>query len=138
MDASSQERITNLKKVSLNLEAGRTAETMDLTPEPFGIQFIFGIGPQGYSPFEYALAEKKVGDTLILPVVFAEAMRLFEHLSRPILQNLTPAEHFHLKIEVTGIDAAENREVVRAMAAMAEGDGGDCSCGGGCGCSGSH
>ena len=138
MTHSSQESITNLKKVTLSIQAGRTAEAMDVAPEPFGLQFIFGIGPQGYSPFEYALAEKKVGDIFFIPVALAEATQLFEHLSRSILQNLTPPEHFYLKVEVTGIDAAENREVVRAMAALAEGDGGDCGCGGGCGCSGSH
>ena len=140
MNPSSRERITNLKKVTLHLEAGQTAETMDVTPEPLEVQFIFGIGSQGYSPFEYELVEKKVGDTLLIPVTLAGAQRLFEHLTRSVLQHLKLPEHFHLKIRVAGVDAADNREVVRAMAAMAEGDAGGCGCGGGvgCGCGGSH
>jgi hypothetical protein len=60
------EKVENLKKVSLRLEAGTTAYRMDLTPAVLEFEFIFGIGSGGMSPFEYQLVNKAAGEEIVI------------------------------------------------------------------------
>ena len=56
--------VENLAKVTVELEAGTTADRMDMTPTAIEYEFIFGIGPGGMCPFEYELAEKAAGEEI--------------------------------------------------------------------------
>ncbi len=123
------DRVDQLSAVTLRLEAGTSPERMDLTPEPVGADFIFGIGGDGLTPFEYALADKAPGDEVLLQVVGGEAPATFGHL-----MSMLPAAggDFYLKARVEAVRPAEGREVVQAMASLAAcGDGccGDFCCG---------
>ena len=74
------DRVDQLTAVTLRLEAGSSPERMDLTPDPVGADFIFGIGGDGLTPFEYALADKVPGDEVVLRVAGGEAPATFGHL----------------------------------------------------------
>lgn len=121
-------KIGNLKKVTLSVEAGRTQDSMDLTPQPFQFEFIFGVGTGGLTPFEYELADKSAGDEIFLCLEQGEAHKTFEHLCLPFHQHLSDQpDSFYLKARVVKVIHAENREVVKAMAGM--GSCGDHCCG---------
>jgi hypothetical protein len=124
-------QIGNLNQVDLLLEAGTRADRMDLTEEPEAFGFVFGLGVEGMSPFEVRLLDHRVGDEVTLEVRRAEIGRIFEHIHPPLLQRLQGHDAFYLKARVEQVRAANNREVVRAMASQ-HACGSDCDCG--CGC----
>lgn len=113
--------IENLMKVSVTIDAN------DAIGVPF--KFIFGVGPAGITPFEKALFGKSVGDSIHLDIAPTEYCQTVGHLELPLREQagiMTPA---HLRVTVTDIVRAQDREVVKAMAS-----GGSCSdCGCGCG-----
>jgi hypothetical protein len=132
------ETVDNLKKISLSVEAGSTPQDMNLTPRPIACEFIFGIGPSGMSPFEYRLAGKKAGDSLLLPLAKHESQRFFEHIVVPIEHLFENRDAVYLKLTVVGAAAADSREIVKAMAEAAQLSESGCGGGCGCGCGGAH
>ncbi len=124
-------KVENLTKVTLRLEAGTTADRMDLTPASPEFGFIFGIGPGGMCPFEYQLANKAAGEEISMHLKKEETHRLFEHLHLPILTLFEEHESLHLKVKILKIEQPDATEVVKALAANASHDH-DCDCG--CGC----
>lgn len=124
-------KVENLTKVTLRLEAGTTADRMDLTPESPEFRFIFGIGPGGMCPFEYQLANKEAGEEISMQLKTEESHRLFEHLHLPIMTLLEEHDSLHLKVKILKIEQADPAEVVKALAATASHHHG-CDCG--CGC----
>jgi len=122
--------VENLKKVLLSIEAGTSPEIMDLTPTPIEMDFIFGIGCNGITPFEYELANKRPGDGCVVHVKRQSASVLFEHLTLPILKNIDAANDFYLNTSIRGVCTPENREIIKALAGKSGcGDGCDCGCG---------
>ena len=116
--------IDQLKKVRLEIQLAERTVPFD---------FIFGIASDGMCPFEFELLHKTVGDRLHLSVPQTEAPRTFAHLHLPLCTALSLSEMpqaFDLDIIVAAVTDAEPREVVRAMAQVAEAAG----CGGNCGC----
>jgi hypothetical protein len=79
------EKVENLKKITLRLEAGTTANHMDLAPDASEFEFIFGIAPGGMCPFEYQLVNKAVGEEIGIQVEKEALYPLFEHLHLPIM-----------------------------------------------------
>jgi len=122
--------IDNLQKVTLRVEAGTQAEDMNLTREPEQFAFIFGIGATGLTPFEYRLAAKSPGDEVCLQIPPHRWPVYFRHIALPV--RLPPAleSDVYLKVRVKEVRAAAGREVVKALAEMAECGGCDCGCGG--------
>ena len=121
-----------LKKVTLSLTAGSTPEKCS-PPAPVALEFIYGVASDGLCPFESALDGKGEGDTLVLSVPIAEAHEFFGHILQPLLQALgllILPETISLKIGITAVSDADNRDVVQSLA-KALGPG---SCGGSCGC----
>jgi len=119
-----------LQKVALQIEAGTDSETPDLTPEPLEVDFVFGIGATGLTPFEYQLAAKSAGDVVRLRVSPENWREHFGHISLPGLPPPALESEVHLTVRVQQVRTAEGREVVKALAAMAEcGSGCDCDCG---------
>jgi hypothetical protein len=125
--------IQPLKKVTLSLMAGSTPEKYNQTGSPVALEFIYGVASDGLCPFESALGDKHAGDTLTLSVPAADAHEFFGHIFQSLQQvfglQIMPTT-IHLKIEITAVVNADNREVVQSLAkALAHG-----SCGGSCGC----
>ena len=121
-----------LKEITVTLSADAEPERRGRTPRQTELRFIFGIGSQGLTPFEYLLNGRGVGETVRFRLGPGEWAGFFAHLS-PHLGSLVggPNEgRFNARVE--RVETADGRAVVKAMAAsVAHGGGG---CGGGCGC----
>jgi hypothetical protein len=127
-------KVENLKKITLSFQAGTSKDTMNLTPKYAEFDFIFALGPDGMTPFEYELVDKAEGDDVLLHLKKENLNRFFEHLIPPIWNLLHDRNEIYLKVKILKISAADSREIVKAMADMAaHGGGGDCDCGCGCG-----
>ena len=124
-------RVENLTKVTLRLQAGTTADHMDLNPSASEFEFIFGIGPGGMCPIEYQLANKAAGEEIEIKIKKEELSSLFEHLHPPILNLFQKRDTLHLNIKILRIEQPENTEVIKALSETASHHHG-CDCG--CGC----
>jgi hypothetical protein len=124
------EKVENLKKITLKLEAGASPQNMDLRLDNPDFEFIFGIGPSGISPFEYELVDKTEGQEVLIEIKKEDISNFFEHLHPPIIPIDDDLEGLFLKIIIQKIAAVDHREVVKALADVtAHGHGCDCGCG---------
>jgi hypothetical protein len=127
--------IKALKKVTLSLSAasaGVEAGKGKLTGAPVSFEFIYGLASDGLCPFESALQDKRAGESLTLTVPTAETHEFFGHLFSPLRQALglqIMPQTIALKVEITSVIDAGNREVVQALAKSGSGCGGSCGCG---------
>jgi len=126
-------KVENLKKIALSIQAGTSQDTMDLTPKYPGIEFIFGLGPEGMTPFEYKLAGKAEGESALLHLKKEDFYSFFEHLNPPLMDLFDGRDEVYLKVGIVTVTLPENREIVKAMADMAAHGGAGCDCGCGCG-----
>lgn len=122
-------KIANLDRVTLQIEAGRAGNEMDLTESPVEYAFIYGLGAGGLTGFEFALAELQRGDSIQLHIQTHEIDKYFEHIQLPVFTSVMKLPFFYLNIRITDIQKAEPREVIKAMADIT-------ACG--CGCGGDH
>jgi hypothetical protein len=129
-------RVENLKKITLSIQAGTSQDTMDLTSKYPNIEFIFGLGPEGMTPFEYELVDKAEGESVLLHLKKEDFYSFFEHLKPPLTDLFDGRDDIYLKVNIDAVTTAENREIVKAMAGMAAHGGAGCDCGCGCGGSG--
>ena len=125
-------KVENLKKITLSFQAGTSPDTMDLTPQYPRFEFIFALGQEGMSPFEYELVNKTEGEEVLLQIHKQDFYRFFEHLNPPIGDLFDGREDVYLKSKISAVATADNRDIVKAMAEMTAHGGGDCGCG--CGC----
>ena len=132
-ETSDMVKIENLKKITLTLQAGTTPDTMDLPLKHPEIEFIFGLAPEGMTPFEYELVEKTEGEEVLLLLKKDACNEFFEHLSSLFWDLFEERDELYLKAKIAAVADAENREIVKAMADMTAHAGGDCDCGCGCG-----
>ena len=125
-------KVENLKKIALSMQAGTSQDTMDLTLRHPKIEFIFGLGPEGMTPFEYELADRTEGESTLFHLKKKDFCSFFEHLNPPLMDLFDGRDDVYLKVNIDAVTPAGNREVVRAMADMAAhgGAGCDCGCGG--------
>jgi hypothetical protein len=132
------EKVENLKKVTLYCRAGTTPDKMDLEIDPPEFEFIFGLAPEGMTAFEYQLAQKEQGQTISFPLKKEDVYDFFGPLQLPVRTLFTGGRGVvYLKVTITSVIAADNREIVRAMAEMlSHGGGGGCVGDCGCGCGG--
>jgi len=123
--------VGNLKKITLSIEAGTSANRMDITARPQSMTFVYGLGTTGLTPIEYALADKSTEDVVLVSIRPGELARTFGHLQPPFESRLDDTVEVHLRVRIDNIIPAEGREIISAMAAAAE-------CGCDCGCGGKH
>lgn len=116
--------IENLMKVTTTVECDDNAAE---TPRARPFEFIYGVGPAGITPFEKALFGKGIGDRLQFDLALADACASMGHLEQPLREQTGIAAPVSLRVTITGIARAADREVVKAMAAG--GSCGDCGCG---------
>ena len=121
-----KEKVGLLKKVNLSLEAGKIPDSMDLTPSPIRFDFIYGLGTEGLTPFEYELAEREVGETISLSVRRGRIPELFGHLWPFLPAFPGDEETLYLKIHLLGLSIADQREVIKALAEAADSGGHSC------------
>jgi hypothetical protein len=124
--------VDNLKKITLSITAGTSAQKSDIIDHPQTFTFIFGLRPDGLTPFEYALAGKSSGAKICLQLKSVELNRIFRHINLPFTREFDDHTEFFLAANITAVETANSREVVQAMAAMAGCDS-NCDCGCGCG-----
>ena len=130
--SESNRKVEGFKRVTLLLEAGIHEKIMDLTPEPVSFELVVGVGPEGYTTFEYELLDKKVGDILHFEIQGWRFDEMFGRLAVPLPEKVRRMDVFFMKVTVYSIEDADQTEIVRAMAGRV----GDC--GGGGGCCGNH
>ncbi|MFO7601470.1 MAG: hypothetical protein R6X27_16945 [Candidatus Desulfacyla sp.] len=122
----SEQKVTGLKKITLSFEAGTTNDRMDLTSGPQRHELVAGIGTGGFTPFEYLLLDKQVGDIIRLEVHPRQMEETFGHIDIPLPASAMALDSFFLNVTVDQIDALDQSELVRAMAGAVKGCGGDC------------
>jgi hypothetical protein len=127
------DKVENLKKITLAIEAGTTADVMDLSPEYPEFNFIFGLAPEGMTPFEYELVDKIEGDEVRLRLKKNTLDAFLEHIHLPIRDLMDNRDEVYLKARILKVSSAGNREIIKAMAEMTAYGGGGCGCGCGCG-----
>ena len=113
------EKIEVLKKITLSVEAGTAPDATDLTPQSSQFEFIYGLGISGLTPFEIQLADKTVGEEIHLHISREEIPQVFQHL---LLFPLNLPEHLdaiYLKLKITKVIQADQREVIKALAEIA-------------------
>ena len=120
-----------LSKVHMELECGVAPDHMDLTAEPLACHFIYGVASEGITAFEKQLFAKPIGYETTIHLRRETAREALGHLQKPLFDILPAATDFFLKVRITGVEAADNREVIQAIAAGTSAH--DCDCG--CGCS---
>lgn len=111
--------VAPLRKIRLILEAGTGPGKTDLTAEPIPFEFIFGVGAQGLSPFEFELADRKQGDGFSIPVKGGERSEFFQHLFVPALSMPEGKGALYLKIKILKVSESDPKEVIKAMAEAA-------------------
>ena len=126
-------KVENLKKIHIAFQAGTLPNTMDLTPKYPEFTFIFGLGPRGMTPFEYELIDRGEGEEISLHLQKIAFFQFFEHINPPIMDLFDGQDNVNLKVKIVSIAAADNREVVKAMADVAAFGESGCDCGCGCG-----
>ena len=127
-------KVENLKKITLTFQAGTSPDTMDLTPKHPRFEFIFALGQEGMSPFEYELVDRIEGDEVLLHITKQAFYIFFEHLNPPLGDLFDGRTEIYLKSRIDAVATADNRDIVKALAQMTAHGGGGCDCGGGCGC----
>jgi hypothetical protein len=125
-------KVENLKKITLSIQAGMSQNTMNLTPKYPQVEFIFGLGLEGMTPFEYELADRTEGQSILLHLKKEDIYSFFEHLNPPLMDLFDGRDDVYLKVNIDAVTPAENREIVKAMADLAAHGGAGCDCG--CGC----
>ena len=116
---SEQDKIGNLQSVSLMIDAGRAPSAKGLLPEAVGWEFIYGIGPAGLSPFEQELSGRAAGDEVVVRSPGIRLAELFGHLAPPLGRLVEEAGELRLHVAVQAVRPADPREVVRALADLA-------------------
>jgi hypothetical protein len=126
-------KVENLKRITLSIQAGTSPDTTDLTPKHPQIEFIFGLGPGGMTPFEYELADRTEGERTLLHLKKKDFCSFFEHLNPPLMDLFDGRDDVYLKVNIDAVAPPENREIIKAMADLAAHGGAGCDCGCGCG-----
>ena len=110
------EKIDPLKKVRLTLEAGGLPGRMDFTEQPLVMEFIFGIGPEGFTPFEHELVDREVGDRFVLTLERRRLPAFMGHIRTPFPLFPEDLKTIYMQIRIERAIPADQREVIRAMA----------------------
>jgi hypothetical protein len=114
--ATSTQTVDHLSKVKLSIETVSSQGDTKPTPEPVLYEFVVGIGSHGYSPFEYELMGKGIGDVLMLTLDREKINTFFEHLNIPSASMPVNSSPVDLKVKIDQITVPDQAEIIRAMA----------------------
>ena len=124
--------VDNLKKVTLAMVSSPTPNFEGEETFYSEVSFIFGLGNTGLTPFEYELANKKIGDDLMIHVKRQDAFGIFEHLTMLILHGISYEDSVYLRLTIVDVSQPDSREIIKALAEKSN-CGSECDCGCGCG-----
>ena len=120
-------KVETMQKITLRLETADTTDPGGGTESFPNIEFVYGLGSSGLTPFEFALAEKTVGDEIQLQLHRTQMATFFGHIHIPAVLAAQGADSVALKARILDISPASNREVVKTLAEVA--NCGDSCCG---------
>ncbi len=113
------EKVEVLKKITLSVETGTGTDSMDLTPQSPQFEFIYGLGTSGLTPFEIQLADRTVGEEIQFHMRRDEIPQFFQHLVLFPLNLPEDVDSFYLKLKIKSVLQADQREVIKALAEIA-------------------
>lgn len=130
MTATTEEktRIETLKKVTVACKAGTSPGGEDLLSGDETFDFVYGLGTEGLTPFEFRLGGKTAGDTVDFTVSAKDICKTFQHLTIPGLNHAGMNDDVHFTFYIEKVDETESREVIKAMAELSACGGGSCEC----------
>lgn len=120
-----------LKKIKVWLQAGATDAVMDISLPSPEIDFIFGIGTGGLTPFECLLAGRRENESISGRVAGAEAVLFFGHVAPALGRLFESRAAVCFNARILAVETPPPREVIKAMADLAAHDH---AAGCGCGC----
>lgn len=120
-------KVEYMQKIRLSLETGSTPDTESASASFPTIEFVYGLGSSGLTPFEFALAQKTVGDEVQLQLQPNQIPEFFGHIRIPAVHASGGSDSIALKARILDISPASSREVVRTLADVA--NCGDSCCG---------
>ena len=120
-------KVETMQKITLSLESADEPDRGSGTESFPEIEFVFGLGSSGLTPFEFVLAEKTVGDEIQLQLHRTQMAGFFGHIRFPALLAEEGADSVALKARILDISPASSREVVKTLAEVA--NCGDSCCG---------
>jgi hypothetical protein len=120
-------KVEYLQKIRLSVKTGSAADPEKLTESFPPVEFVYGLSASGLTPFEYALAEKLVGDEIQLQLHKNQLKDFFGHIQTPIIDPAVQSDSILLKARILKIAPANSREVVKTLADIA--NCGDSCCG---------
>jgi len=123
-----ESKVDALKKIELTFEVGSARASSDVTGGPREFAFIFGIGTEGLSPFEFYLSDKHAGEKVSLEMDPLEIPATFQHIAIPLPRIPENPGLVYFTFEITSVAAADNREVIGAMAQISECGSHCCDC----------
>ena len=121
------DKVAYMQKITLSLEYGVGIEPERETASCPPVEFVYGMGTSGLTPLEIALADKTVGDAILLQLQQSQIPVFFGHIRYPAFQAPGPSDEIFLKARILTISPASSREVVRTLADVA--NCGDSCCG---------
>ncbi len=118
----------------MTLQAGATETALDIPLPCPEIDFVFGIGSGGLTPFECLLADRRETESISGRVAGPEAGLFFGHVAPALGRLFETREAVYFNARILGIETPPPRDVIKAMADVAaHGHEGGCDCGCGCG-----
>ena len=120
-------KVEYMQKILLSLETDNVSSPESVTESIPTIEFVYGLSSTGLTPFEFALAEKTVGDEVRLQLSRNQIPEYFGHIRAPALQVAGESNSIVLTVRVLKISPANSREVVKTLADIA--NCGDSCCG---------
>ena len=120
-------KVAYMQKITLSLETSSAPDPREAAEPLPTIEFVFGLGSGGLTPFEFALAEKTVGDQVQLQLVGNQLPEFFGHIRYPAACAVGESQSIVLIARVLAVEPASSREVVRTLADVA--NCGDSCCG---------
>jgi len=127
MDKMSK-KVKILEKINLLLSVVDPEKVEPDDGQEWSLSFIYGLGAGGLTPFEQDLADKTVGEILLIRISTARLHSYFHGLELPPLAIPAEQEIFLLRVRIVGVESVSQRELIRAMAATTQcaHDGGEC------------
>jgi len=112
--------IEYLKKITVYLQGAQGRGKARASEDGYYLSFIYGIGPDGLTPFEMKIAGKTAGDELFFDKAGMHLDHLFGHLTLWMLPFMERLDHPWLYVRVEKVEAADQKEVIRALAEIAQ------------------
>jgi hypothetical protein len=101
-------------------------------PDP-DVAFIFGIAPEGLTPFECLLNGRAENEAIAFHVAGSEAGLFFGHVVPAFDRWFEGRDEVSFNVTIVAIETPTPRDVIKAMAETAA-HGHGAGCDGGCGC----